>query len=195
MKLFANTHAFSHSWQQVTAANWRKYPNEMSPQVVNVDILNRSVDPTTGIMKTERLIACKQPIPSWMRRLFGADDVSYCYEVSYTDARRQSHESTTTNLTFSDMMRLEERVKYTADPQKPTEQTVMEQSVAVDADAFYSAIKNRVEEFSVSRFQVNAEKGRAALEMVINKQQQQSQQHLFSSPPASRTTPTTSVGK
>jgi len=186
MKLFQNTHEFSHPWHQVTSANWRKYPNEMSPQVVNVDILNRSVDPATGVLKTERLIACTQPLPSWMRRLFGADDVSYCYEVSYTDPRRQTHDSVTTNLTYSNMMRLEERVKYTADTSAPKEKTVMEQSVAIDAEAFYSAIKNKVEEFCLSRFQVNAEKGRAGLEMVINKQRQQESSNLYHHAPSGR---------
>lgn len=48
MRLFQATHRFDHPWNQVTLANWRKYPNSMSPHILNVDVLERSVDPATG---------------------------------------------------------------------------------------------------------------------------------------------------
>lgn len=41
----------------------------MSTQVVHVDVLSRSVDSSTGVLKTERLITCRQPIPKWMEKV------------------------------------------------------------------------------------------------------------------------------
>jgi hypothetical protein len=60
---------FNYPWNHVTHANWNKYPNPNSPQVIHVDVLDRRVDPETGILHTERLIACKQPIPTWISKV------------------------------------------------------------------------------------------------------------------------------
>eukprot|EP00158_Paraphelidium_tribonemae_P001321 Partr_v1_DN24243_c0_g1_i5_m36620 putative Slowmo homolog len=167
MKLFSTTHRFDHSWQSVSSANWRKYPSEMSPHVQSVDILDRQVDPKTGIMRTERLLACKQPIPQWMRRLMGADEVSYFREVSYVDSKSNTLTAVTRNLTYSHMMTLEEVLVYSPDPANPANATRMWQGVEVDATGIYSAFKTSVEEMCVNRFQANAEKGRKGLELAI----------------------------
>ena len=64
MKLFERSVFVPHPWSFVSFASWRKYPNDKSPQVLHVDILSRSVCPETGILRTERLITCKQNLPS-----------------------------------------------------------------------------------------------------------------------------------
>jgi hypothetical protein len=71
MKLFEKEVQFEHPWDRVTLASWRKYPNDNSQHVLHVDILSREVCPKTGVLKTERLITCKQNVPSiieWVRR-------------------------------------------------------------------------------------------------------------------------------
>ncbi|KAK3827453.1 MAG: PRELI-like family-domain-containing protein [Benniella sp.] len=64
MKFFHTSHKFDHSWAQVTAANWQKYPNEQCPHVIAVDVLSRHVDPNTGVLHTERLLTCNQNAPA-----------------------------------------------------------------------------------------------------------------------------------
>lgn len=64
MKFFEATHRFNHSWAEVTAANWMKYPNEQCPHVIAVDVLDRHVDPETGVLRTERLLTCNQNAPA-----------------------------------------------------------------------------------------------------------------------------------
>lgn len=64
MKLFQCIHQFNYPWSQVSAANWQKYPNEKCPHVMHVDVLDRVVDPETGVLTTERLITVKQNAPA-----------------------------------------------------------------------------------------------------------------------------------
>lgn len=63
MKFFKTVHTFNYEWSLVSAAQWQKYPNDHCPHVQHVDVLNRTVDPDTGILTTERLITVKQNMP------------------------------------------------------------------------------------------------------------------------------------
>ena len=73
MKFFQATHKFEHSWAQVTAANWMKYPNEQCPHVIAVDILDRHIDPETGVLRTERLLTCNQNAPALVLKVCDND--------------------------------------------------------------------------------------------------------------------------
>lgn len=57
---------FSHPWSHVVIGMWHKYPNPHCTHVVTVDVLDRTVDPETGIIRTERVLGCKQKAPSWI---------------------------------------------------------------------------------------------------------------------------------
>ena len=73
MKVFSNSVTYNYSWEEVSTANWRKYGpwNNKSEHVIAVDTLSRSVDPSTGILRTERLITCKQSAPEWLKTIMG----------------------------------------------------------------------------------------------------------------------------
>jgi hypothetical protein len=58
--------SFSHSWAHVIIGMWHKYPNPHCSHVVAVDVIDRSVDPSTGIIRTERVLGCKQRAPGWI---------------------------------------------------------------------------------------------------------------------------------
>lgn len=47
-------------------AMWHKYPNSKCTHVVSIDTIDRSVDPVTGIIRTERVLGCKQKAPIWI---------------------------------------------------------------------------------------------------------------------------------
>ena len=55
-----------HPWSHVVIGMWRKYPNPKCTHVVSVDVIDRSVDPETGIIRTERILGCKQKAPRWV---------------------------------------------------------------------------------------------------------------------------------
>lgn len=42
-----------------------KYPNPYSAHVLSVDVLDRTVDAETGVIRTERVLKCKQAAPGW----------------------------------------------------------------------------------------------------------------------------------
>lgn len=55
-----------HPWSHVVIGMWHKYPNPKCSHVVSIDVVDRSVDPKTGIIRTERILGCKQKAPSWI---------------------------------------------------------------------------------------------------------------------------------
>lgn len=58
--------SLSHPWSHVVIGIWHKYPNPHCTHVVTVDVIDRSVNPNTGIIRTERVLGCKQKAPGWI---------------------------------------------------------------------------------------------------------------------------------
>ena len=56
----------SHPWSHVVIGMWHKYPNPHCSHVVTVDVVDRSVDPKSGVIRTERILGCKQKAPVWI---------------------------------------------------------------------------------------------------------------------------------
>jgi hypothetical protein len=83
MKLFKSVHIYDYPWSLVSAANWQKYPNEHCPHVQAVDVLDRRIDPETGILVTERLITVKQNVPTVILKVFTCPSIEPAtYRVS-----------------------------------------------------------------------------------------------------------------
>lgn len=61
MWLFVQT--YSHPWETVAQAAWRKYPNPMTPSVIGTDVLDRKV--VDGVLHTHRLVGSKWGFPRW----------------------------------------------------------------------------------------------------------------------------------
>lgn len=113
--LYFYSFLYSHSWETVSAANWKKYPNEITPHVISVDYLGRWVDPTTKILHTERLLTCSQNAPAFISKLLGGENVSHVYEKSWVDPISKKITLVSRNLTFSNLMTVEETCTYTPD--------------------------------------------------------------------------------
>lgn len=167
MKVFSNSVNFDYSWEEVSTANWRKYCpwNDKSTHVVAVDTLSREVDPATGILRTERLITCKQSAPQWLAKFMGGNDISHVFEVSYVDLQSKKVTMTSTNLTFSNVINVEETVIYQS---RTDAQTQFLQEAKVTAVlGGWQKIKNAIEDASVTRFKENAVKGKEGFERVL----------------------------
>ncbi|KAK4575147.1 Phospholipid metabolism protein [Recurvomyces mirabilis] len=168
MRFFSALHEFDYSWEEVSTNNWRKYCpwNDKAEHVLAVDTLSRSLDSETHILRTERLITVKQAAPALMKRFLGAEDTSYVYEVSYVDPQAKRVTMLSQNMTWSELLSVQEKVQYTASlaPGK----TTFEQSAKIIAlCGGWQKIKNTIEEFSVERFKQNAVKGREGFERVL----------------------------
>lgn len=168
MKVFSSSHTFNYSFDEVSTANWRKYCpwNDKSTHVVAVDTLARHVDPATGILRTERLITCKQSAPEWVKAVIGAGDVSHVFETSYVDPARQTVTMVSWNLSMAEFLRCQETVVYRPGP--AAHQTQFDQEARITAlCGGWQRIKNKIEDFSVNRFRDNAVKGKEGFEAVL----------------------------
>ncbi|OTA54007.1 MSF1-domain-containing protein [Hypoxylon sp. EC38] len=167
MKVFSNSHTFNYSWEEVSTANWRKYCpwNDKSTHVIAVDTLAREVDPATGILRTERLITCKQSAPEWLKSIIGCMETSQVFETSYVDPVAKTVTMVSQNITWANLVNVQETVVY-----KPLDahRTQFEQDARITAlCGGWQRIKNSIEDTLVTRFRENAVKGKEGFECVL----------------------------
>ncbi|KAI1418371.1 MSF1-domain-containing protein [Hypoxylon sp. FL1857] len=167
MKVFSNSHTFNYSWEEVSTANWRKYCpwNDKSTHVIAVDTLAREVDPATGILRTERLITCKQSAPEWLKSMMGCMETSQVFETSYVDPVAKTVTMVSQNITWANLVNVQETVVY-----KPLDahRTQFEQDARITAlCGGWQRIKNSIEDTLVTRFRENAMKGKEGFECVL----------------------------
>lgn len=168
MKVFSNSETFDYSWEEVSTANWRKYCpwNQKSTHVVAVDTISRTMDPDTGILRTERLITCKQSAPEWVKNILGVNmEESQVLETSYVDLATKTVTMVSANLTWSNLINVQETVVY-----KPLNehQTQFLQDAKITAlCGGWQRIKNSIEDTFVKRFRENAIKGKEGFESVL----------------------------
>ncbi|ODV97906.1 hypothetical protein PACTADRAFT_63555 [Pachysolen tannophilus NRRL Y-2460] len=167
MKLFESSCSFNYPWSQVTAANWRKYPNEKSTHVVAVDVLRREVHPITGILRSERLITCEQKIPKWIALMVGGQIRSYVREVSEVDPVNQTLTMRSCNMTMNNILSVYEVVKYVPDNESPFSKTTFEQCAEIKAYSTFQRLTDKIEEWSIERFDSNAKLGKQGFESVL----------------------------
>ncbi|KAF2461738.1 protein MSF1 [Lineolata rhizophorae] len=170
MKVFSSETEFEYSWDEVSTANWRKYCpwNEKSTHVIAVDTLSRSIDPDTGVLRTERLITCSQSAPKWLQPFLGGHEMSHVHETSYVNPTARTVTMCSTNLTWSDLLSVRETVTYRPSPGAPHSSTRFEQNAQITAlCGGWQKVRNGIEQFSVERFQQNATKGKEGFEMVL----------------------------
>ena len=173
MRVFSSTYTFDYSWDEVSTANWLKYCpwNKSSSHVVAVDTLSRHVDPSTGILRTERLITCTQSAPAWVMAIMGGGCTTYSYETSYVDLAERRVTMCSTNLTWSNMISVRETVVYQPDNNRSEpghERTKFEQEARITAlCGGWQKLKTKIEEASVERFRENARRGREGFEAVL----------------------------
>lgn len=60
---FIDFYHYSHPWETVATAAWRKYPNPHNPAVIGTDVIERKV--VDGVLHTHRLVSSKWYFPSW----------------------------------------------------------------------------------------------------------------------------------
>lgn len=136
-----------------------------------VDTLSRSIDSATGILRTERLITCRQNAPQWLLSILGGDTTSYVYEVSYVDPQEKKVTMCSTNMTFANLLQCRETVTYS--PSQTTGKTDFNQNARIVAlCGGWQKIRSKIEDVSVERFRENATRGREGFEAVLEMSRQ-----------------------
>ncbi|XP_037085229.1 protein slowmo-like [Pollicipes pollicipes] len=164
MKIWTSEHVFNHSWETVSQAAWRKYPNPMNPAVVGIDVLDRRVE--GGRLLTDRLISSKWGIPGWAARLIGSPNVCYGYERSTVDPATRQMVLNTRNITFGTSISVDEQLVYSPHPEDASK-TLLRQEAVVTVQGV--PLTHYMENILTSIISTNAGKGREAMEWVIGK--------------------------
>lgn len=172
MKIWESQHTFSHPWETVTKALWRKYPNPLNPHVVAVDVVDRRVTPE-GVLVSERLMTTEWGLANWVKKLIGFEEHAYAHEISTVDAANKTLAINSRNLTFNSTVSVEERITYTPDPQDP-DKTVMTQQAVVTVQGV--PLTSYMEQLMTTSIASNATNGRQALEHVIQRVQSEAKE-------------------
>ncbi|XP_029467240.1 PRELI domain containing protein 3B [Rhinatrema bivittatum] len=166
MRIWTSEHVFDHPWETVTTAAMQKYPNPMNPSVVGVDVMNRHVD-SSGKLHSDRLLSTEWGIPSIVKSFIGASrSKTYVQEHSVVDPVEKTFELQSTNITFTHLVSVDEKLTYKPHPQN-AEKTVLTQEAIISVKGV--SLSSYLEGLMASTISSNANKGRDAMEWVINK--------------------------
>jgi hypothetical protein len=147
----------SHSWDKVTQAAWRKYPNPMNPSVVAIDVLDRKVE--DGVLHTHRIISSRWGLPSWVQSIIGSPHVMYANEKSEVDTKERTMTLKTRNITFCKYIAVDEILKYQPHPQDP-HKTLLQQEAMVLVEGV--PLSSYLEGLLTSTISTNASKVRVS---------------------------------
>ena len=165
MHFFSQACNYDHPWSHVVIGMWRKYPNPKCSHVVSIDVIDRSVDPKTGIIRTERVLGCKQKAPAWIVKLFGGSEDAFVREISFIDPTKQDATITSVNLSLSQFATCFERIHYTPLSDSRTQFT---QTAEIQARmALWRTASDRLEWWLAQRFEQNAQLGKLGFTDVL----------------------------
>ncbi|KAK9898069.1 MSF1-domain-containing protein [Cystobasidium minutum MCA 4210] len=176
---WSSSQIISFNFHQLAGTIFRKYPNEYAQHVVSVDVLDRSIDPETGVLRTERLIGVHQPAPRWVASLLGTNAESYAREVTFLVPESSDAPETqpptiivsSINMSLKNVLTCYERISYVPSRLKPKQETVMTTIAEISAhgklrDGGMTARKvgRKFEDYSLERYKVNSQIGRKGLD-------------------------------
>lgn len=165
MHYFSQSFTYDHSWAHVIIGMWHKYPNPHCSHVVTVDVVDRSVDPRTGIIRTERILGCKQRAPGWIVKLFGGSEDAFVREISFIDPSTQSTTISSVNLSLSQFATCFESIRYSP---APNGRTHFHQTAEIQARmAMWRSMADKLENWLAHRFEQNAQLGKVGFTDVL----------------------------
>lgn len=165
VKFFTTHHTYTHSWEDVSCAFLRKYPNPLSSHVLGCDVINRHVDPTTGTLVSQRLLKKTNNKPKIAEKFLGKGSSSgYVLEDSIIDPMNKSMTTVTRNISFAKVLCVEETCTYTVSAANP-EWTDCKTEARVTCPMW--GWSRPIEGVGLERFKQNIHKAREALEYVI----------------------------
>ncbi|KAJ7785878.1 PRELI-like family-domain-containing protein [Mycena metata] len=165
MHFFSQAFNYEHPWSHVVVGMWHKYPNPKCSHVVSIDVLDRTVDPKTGIIRTERVLGCKQKTPGWIVKIFGGSEDAFVREISFIDPTTQNATITSVNLSLSQFATCFERIHYSPAPNNRTSFT---QTAEIQARmTLWRTAADGLEKWLVQRFEQNAHLGKLGFTDVL----------------------------
>jgi len=169
MKFFSQSHVYDDPWSIVSLAFFLRYPNPYASHVVSADVINRTVDPESGVLRTTRLILKQGSLPRWAPRGILAKAESWILEESAVDAYGKEVVCSTRNLDHVKVMRVREEITLRALADGRTTHT---STVNIES-RFGWGLTQRIEDHGVSRFRENLTRSREGLYTILTLLRQQ----------------------
>lgn len=165
MKIWQSQHVFDHPWSTISQAAWQKYPNPNNQNVVAIDVIDREVSPD-GTLTTNRIFTTKWTFPKWIMSMTRISGQCYSTEKSIVNPSTQNMILESRNLSLGNFILVNERLEYKPHPSDPSK-TVLTQEAQISINGL--PLVGKLEEAMVSTMASNANKGRQAMEWVVNK--------------------------
>ncbi|KAJ3186286.1 hypothetical protein HDU85_007726 [Gaertneriomyces sp. JEL0708] len=169
-KFISLSSAYQHNWASVTQAVWQKYPNPFASHVLSADVIDRSVDPDTGVLTTTRLFLKKGHLPKWGKSLFNVRD-AFILETSTVDPKAGVMTTVTRNLSHTKLMLVEETQIFKRHPNR-ADWTDVRSDVRIISNTGWAPIKAKIEGFGITKFKDNAMRSSKGLVHVLERLKQ-----------------------
>ncbi|CAB4385326.1 MSF1-domain-containing protein [Rhizophagus irregularis] len=164
VKFFQHTFKYEYNWDCVTLAFWLRYPNPFASHVESVDVIDRYIDPNTGVLRTTRLILKRGVIPKWGRGLIKNSEACII-EESMVNPKNKTMITLTKNITHARAMQVEEWQTYRVDPNN-REYTQVKTEAKIISN-FGWGLTDRVELLGIKKFTDNTMKSRKGMSHVL----------------------------
>lgn len=171
VKAYKQEHIFKHPWERVTSASWRKFADPENKRtlshILEVDTLNRKLEPQSGKLYTTRALTIHAPGPWFVHRIVG-QDTCHCVESTVVDGRSKSMQLTTRNVSLQKFIEVEEKIRYDPHPDNPSAWTLCRQetSIKIKPLSALASMAEKVEQKCVEKFLQNSAKGREVMERI-----------------------------
>ncbi|OVA04785.1 PRELI/MSF1 [Macleaya cordata] len=171
VKAYTQEHIYKHPWERVTSAAWRKFTDPENKRtlshILEVDTLNRKLDPQTGKFYTTRALTVHAPGPWFIRKIIG-QEICHCVESTVVDARSRTMQLTTRNVSLRKFLEVEEKSWYEPHPENPVNWTVAKQetSIKIKPLSALASMAEKVEQKCAEKFLQNSVKGREVMERI-----------------------------
>ncbi|XP_061363860.1 uncharacterized protein LOC133307374 [Gastrolobium bilobum] len=171
VKAYTQEYMYKHPWERVSCASWRKFADKENKRILShildVDTLNRSLDPSSGKLYATRVITVHCPGPWFVRKIIG-QDICHCLESTVVDARSRSMQLTSRNISLQKFIDVEEKIRYDPHPDNPTGWTICHQEtrIRIKPLSTLASMAEKVEQRCADRFLQNSFKGREVMERI-----------------------------
>ncbi|KAL1922581.1 uncharacterized protein VTP21DRAFT_10120 [Calcarisporiella thermophila] len=165
VKFYQHSFKYDYPWSNVTYAFWVRYPNPFASHVHSVDVLDRTVDPVTGVLRTTRIILKSGKLPKWAPRGIVKNTEAFIIEESEVDPHTRTMVTRTRNLSHARVMSVEETQTFRPHPDNREWTEVTTEARVVSRLGF--GLTGRIEGFGVKRYSDNTAKSRMGMLHVL----------------------------
>ncbi|WVR03474.1 hypothetical protein IAU60_000465 [Kwoniella sp. DSM 27419] len=190
VQVYRKTHEYPDPPATPLLAFFLRYPNPFARHVLSVDVLSRTVNPTTGQIHTTRLILKRGILPKWATRWLpnaassgGRGLDAWILEESVVDppgwgrglsdvedeyGRQPRLRVQQGNLNHRKLMHVIEGGELRAGPSGTTLHHTTAEFRSYLGGAWSSMIRNRIEQWGVGKFEKNSEHSRQGMSLILS---------------------------